>query len=50
MGVMVDDNLRLDNGSTFSRKPREHPTASLNCPHARIAGCNVVLDGLPIFP
>src|SRR6185436_19720663 len=33
------------NGSTFSRKPREHTTANLICPYARIAGCNVVLSG-----
>ena len=33
---------RLPNGSTFSRKPREHTTANLNYPHARIGGCNVV--------
>jgi hypothetical protein len=27
----------------FSCEPREHTTADLNCPHARIGGCNVVL-------
>jgi hypothetical protein len=45
MVPMVDDNVGPDNGSTFSRKPREHTTANLNCPYARIGGCNVVLGG-----
>jgi len=30
------------NGSTFSRKPREHTTADKNYPHARIGGCCVL--------
>ena len=34
---------KTPNGSTFSRKPREHITAVSICPHARIGGCNVVL-------
>jgi hypothetical protein len=36
----------LDNGSTFSRKPREQPTANLDGRHARLNGCNDVLAGL----
>jgi hypothetical protein len=27
----------LPNGSTFSREPREHTTANLNCPHRGLA-------------
>jgi hypothetical protein len=30
------------NDSTFSREPREHTTAKVNYPHARVGGCNVL--------